>query len=90
MAVVPGNKKPKFKESNRAIVAGETFASIDDVVNKPIEKDPFKTPLWWWIGFFMAAGLLTIYLITLINLITRGNPDFSSLATVQAALANID
>lgn len=72
MAVVSGKKKPKFKESNRAIVAGETFASVDDVVNKSIEKPPFKTPLWWWIGFFMAAGLLTVYLITVINLITQG------------------
>ncbi len=71
MAIASG-KPPKFPESNRAIVRGETSASIDDVVNKPVEKDPFKTPLWWWIGFGIAASLLGVYLITVINLITRG------------------
>lgn len=70
MASISG--KPPFKETNRVIVKGETFASIDDTVNKPIEAAPFKTPLWWWIGFFMAAGLLGVYLLTVVMLITRG------------------
>ncbi len=71
MAIASG-KPPKFPESNRAIVRGETSASIDDVVNKPVERDPFKTPLWWWIGFGIAASLLGVYLITVIHLLTKG------------------
>ncbi len=70
MASISG--KPPFKETNRVIVKSETFASIDDSVNKPIETAPFKTPLWWWIGFFMAASLLGVYLVTITMLITKG------------------
>ena len=65
-------KVPKFKETNRVIDKNETYASIDDSVNQPIEAAPFKTPLWWWIGFAMAAGLLGVYLLTVIRLITTG------------------
>lgn len=38
------------------------LGAVTDIVTAPIFGD---TPLWWWIGFLMSGGLLTVFLITL-------------------------
>ncbi len=68
MAVISG----KSTETNRVIAKGETFGGIDDRVNAPIEAQPLKTPTWWYIGFTMAVGLLGVYLVSVVVLITQG------------------
>ena len=70
MAVRSGSKR--FVETERVIAPNVGYDYIDDVVDAPIEDGPFKTPMWWWLGFFMALGLLGIYLATVVYLITTG------------------
>ena len=68
MAVIGGSRK----ETNRVIAKGQTYGNIDDVINVPIEEHPLRTPLWWWIGISISGALLTLYLATVVMLITRG------------------
>jgi molybdopterin-containing oxidoreductase family membrane subunit len=59
-------------ETNRVIGRGETYTSIDDVVNKPVLEDFPKTPKWWLGGMTAALVLLTMYLATVAYLIVTG------------------
>ena len=59
-------------ETNRVIARGESYGSLDDAINRPIERHPLGTPLWWWIGFGMAGSLLLLYLVSVVKLITTG------------------
>ncbi len=62
----------KVDETNRVIARGESYGAIDDAINRPIERHPLGTPLWWWIGFGMAGSLLMLYLTSIVVLITTG------------------
>ncbi len=71
MAVIrrPGGGRP---ETNRVIARGQTYGNIDDAINVPVEEHPLRTPLWWWLGFSMSGALLTLYLVSVVMLITTG------------------
>ncbi len=68
----PNDLKSNSSETNRVIVKGETFGSIDDVVNIPIEEGPFKTPRWWFVGITIAGLGLLMYLASIVKLLTTG------------------
>ena len=69
MAVIGGRN---VKETNRVIAPDQNYGGIDDAINRPIESEPLRTPLWWWIGISISGALLTLYIVTVIMLITRG------------------
>jgi len=68
MTVRTGN----VSETQRVIGRGQTSGKIDDVVNTPVLVGPAKTPLWWWIGLMISLGFLSMYLISIVVLITTG------------------
>ena len=51
-----------FRETNRVMARGQTYAGIDDAVNTPVLTEPLKTPSWWFIGISVALPLLAVYL----------------------------
>ena len=69
MAVIGGRK---VEETNRVIGLDQSYGGIDDVIDRPIESNPLRTPLWWWIGISISGALLTLYIVTVIVLITTG------------------
>ena len=68
MAVIGGRNQ----ETNRVIGRDQSYGGIDDVIDRPIESNPLRTPLWWWIGISISGALLTLYIVTVIMLITTG------------------
>lgn len=59
-------------ETNRVMGRGETYTSIDDVINKPVLTDLPQTPKWWLAGMTAALVLLSMYLATVVYLIVTG------------------
>lgn len=74
MAGRPRNRKGKQEqvETGRVIAPGQTYGDIDDTVLTPVLTAPLKTPLWWFICFALAAGLITLYFGTIVFLIVTG------------------
>ncbi len=72
MAVKSPKTRGRPVETDRVIAPGQTYGSVDDVVNKPILKGPFATPIWWFVGFGVAFTLLMVYLYSITTLIIRG------------------
>ena len=72
MAVESPKTRGRPIETDRVIAPGQTYAGVDDVVNKPVLKGPFATPIWWFIGFGIAFTLLMVYLYSITTLIIRG------------------
>ncbi len=72
MAVKTPEGRNKPVETDRVIAPGMTYGKVDDVVNKPILKGPFATPIWWFLGFGVAFTLLMVYLYSITTLIIRG------------------
>ncbi len=70
MAVRTGG--PGTVETNRVIGPGQTSSGIDDTVNAPVLVGLGRTPLWWWIGLGISLGLLALYLVSIVVLITTG------------------
>ena len=64
--------KGPLAETNRVIGRGQTYGTIDDVVLQPVLTDVMRTPRWWWIGFTISLAFLTMYLVSVIKLITTG------------------
>jgi len=62
----------RVRETSRVIGRGQTSSGIDDVVNSPVLDGVGRTPLWWWIGMVISLGLLSVYLISIVVLITTG------------------
>ena len=67
MAVVSGKAK-----THRVIAPGETAGSIDDAALNPVLAGPLRTPTWWWIGFSIAMAFLSMYLVSIVVLISTG------------------
>ena len=59
-------------ETQRVIGNGQTYGNVDDVINDPVLAGPFKTPMWWWVGFGIAGAFLVMYLVSIVWLITKG------------------
>ena len=72
MAVESPRTRGKPIETDRVIAPGQTYGGVDDVVNRPILKGPFATPIWWFVGFGIAFLLLMVYLYSITTLIIRG------------------
>ncbi len=64
--------KGPLAETNRVIGRGQTYGTIDDVVLTPVLVDVQRTPRWWWIGFGISLAFLTMYLVSVVHLITTG------------------
>lgn len=62
----------KLPETQRVIGPNQTYGHIDDHVLTPVLKTAFETPRWWWIGFGIALTLLTVYLVSVVKLVTTG------------------
>jgi len=69
MAVRTGNPAA---ETRRVIAPGQSSGGIDDAVNRPVLDRAGRTPTWWWIGFGVSLGLLVMYLVSILVLITTG------------------
>jgi molybdopterin-containing oxidoreductase family membrane subunit len=69
MAVRTGNRAA---EVQRVIAPGQTSGGIDDAVNRPVLDRAGRTPTWWWIGFGISLGLLVMYLVSILVLVTTG------------------
>ena len=68
MAVRSGNAI----ETNRVIGRGQSSGLIDDVVNTPVLDGVGRTPTWWWIGMGISLAFLTMYLVSIVVLVTTG------------------
>src|SRR5690625_394928 len=79
-------RNPAFRETNRVMAKGQTYAKIDDDVITPVLTPPLKTPAWWTIGFIIAIGLLGMFLATVIYLIVTGIGIFGNNMPVAWAL----
>ncbi len=75
-----------FRETNRVMARGQTYAGIDDAVNTPVLTEPLKTPSWWFIGISISLPLLAVYLGTVIYLIVTGIGIFGNNMPVAWAL----
>ena len=64
--------KGPLAETNRVIGRGQSYGKIDDVVLTPVLTDVMRTPRWWWIGFGISLAFLTMYLVSVVYLITTG------------------
>ena len=64
--------KGPLAETNRVIGRGQTYGTIDDVVLTPVLVDVQRTPRWWGIGFGISLAFLTMYLVSVVHLITTG------------------
>jgi molybdopterin-containing oxidoreductase family membrane subunit len=69
MAVRTGNPAA---ETRRVIAPGQSSGGIDDAVNRPVLDRAGRTPTWWWIGFGISLGLLVMYLVSILVLVTTG------------------
>jgi molybdopterin-containing oxidoreductase family membrane subunit len=69
MAVRTGNRAG---EVQRVIAPGQSSGGIDDAVNRPVLDRAGRTPTWWWIGFGISLGLLIMYLVSILVLVTTG------------------
>ena len=49
-----------------------TFGGIDDAVNAPLYVHPLKTPTWWIIGFAISLFFLSVYITSVVYLISKG------------------
>jgi len=70
MAVI--TTKGPLAETNRVIGRGQSYGTIDDTVLTPVLIDVQRTPRWWWIGFGISLAFLTMYLVSVVHLITTG------------------
>lgn len=62
----------RIQETTRVIASGQSYKDVDDIVMTPVLTHPFKTPIWWFLGFAGAFALLTMYLYTVVYLIITG------------------
>lgn len=62
----------KLPETQRVMGPNQTYGHIDDHVLGPVLKNWNETPRWWWIGFGIALSLLTVYLVSVVKLVTTG------------------
>jgi molybdopterin-containing oxidoreductase family membrane subunit len=69
MAVRTGNRAG---EVQRVIAPGQSSGGIDDAVNRPVLERAGRTPTWWWVGFGISLGLLVMYLVSILVLVTTG------------------
>ena len=68
---VTAPKRP-FTETNRVIGHGQSYGTIDDTVLTPVLVGVQQTPRWWWIGFGISMAFLTLYLVSVVYLISEG------------------
>ena len=71
MAVTTG-RPGGIPDTERVIGRGQSYGHIDDNVNDPVLVGPERTPRWWWIGFSISGAFLTMYLVSVVKLITTG------------------
>jgi Ni/Fe-hydrogenase subunit HybB-like protein len=77
-------------ETNRVIAPNQTYGGLDDVVNAPVLTPPLKTPTWWFIGFGLALAGLTLYLVSVVYLVTTGIGIFGNNQPVAWAMPIIN
>jgi Ni/Fe-hydrogenase subunit HybB-like protein len=71
MAIRKGTRPP-IRETNRVIGRGQSYGTVDDVVDAPVLAHPKATPAWWYIGMLLGLAFLGMYLATIVYLVTTG------------------
>jgi Ni/Fe-hydrogenase subunit HybB-like protein len=75
-----------IQETNRVIAPGQTYAGVDDRVNRPILQNLTRSPIWWFLGFGVGFFLLMVYLYSVTTLIIRGVGIFGNNVPVAWAM----
>ncbi len=71
-------RRDRVQETNRVIAPGQSYGSVDDVVNRPVLKNLTVAPRWWFLGFAIGFTLLMVWLYTVVTLIIRGTGIFGN------------